>query len=326
MDNYFKNILAPILSSACKKVYDLMTVKNNEFIQIKQLHEDAISSVLLKELAKLGEDSNLRVKIKSLDVKESSTGMDFDIWIGANDSQFVRLIVQAKSMLNETSVQSSYGQMKLSQCEKLIKQRESKDYALDTYKPIPLYFFYQHLINKKISEEFFPFINDFKIEDSSITMASAYSVKQLLDSQKKIDVKSPQDSFSLKFEEIHENKIYGEWADDLSIFKMEECNNKQIGLPITCLSDLSNERIEKYRQIKRITPLNTVGFFFFFSFDDSSAPLRSYPINSSKIMELYDKEPAGGHKIKHVIIIDDNKLSIRQKSEKRKIIISQIIK
>ena len=95
MDEFCK-IFKECLQQTSKKVYDILRVITDPNINIRQVHEDGVSSVILKELSKM-KNKFITLKIKSLDVNENTSGMDFDIWIGENDQKFVRLVVQAKS-------------------------------------------------------------------------------------------------------------------------------------------------------------------------------------------------------------------------------------
>ena len=82
------------------RIYDLLEVFNSDRANIRQLNEDAVSSIILKDLARIN-TTKLSVKVKSLEVDEAKTGVDFDIWIGEDDSRYIRMLVQAKSFRNQ---------------------------------------------------------------------------------------------------------------------------------------------------------------------------------------------------------------------------------
>jgi len=313
-----RNVFEKKLMSISRKIYDLMRVVKDDETNIRQLNEDAISSVILKEILSLRDDG-FSVMAKSLELKESESGMDFDIWIGENDEKYIRLIVQAKNFKNNTKDDEYYENVKLEQCEKLIAQTKHKDYLCDKYEPIPFYFFYQHLASENIKEKYFDFIEDFGIEHTGITMTTAHGLKKLLKRKKCANHNRER----LKFSEIHENKIEGNWASDLSIFDMVKFEDTNIGLPLHCLSDLTVEMVDKFNKLNKPSPQTSFGFFFFFPLGKDL--IKIHETNSVKILELHEKNECYSSKIKNLIIIDDTKKAERDKLKLRESKLKRIL-
>src|SRR5690606_26873891 len=106
----------------------------------------------LEELSKKG----LHVDVKSLKIKEGETGKDFDLWIGENDTHYLRFSVQAKSFGNNTKTSESYN-INEDQCDKIIAHASSQK-----ERSYPLYFLYQHIEDDNLAKNHFSFLKDFK--------------------------------------------------------------------------------------------------------------------------------------------------------------------
>lgn len=276
-----------LFKSISEDIHKLLEVYNDEKIKIKQLHEDAIGSIILKRLIEL-QTFGLKVEINSLKTNESKTGIDFDIWIGENDSKFFRLYVQAKSLKNETKVTGRYT-IKKEQCKKLIEHAKNKHCAY------PMYFLYQYIKDEDLKKKHFKFLKNFKNKYSSITFASAHNIAKLVDEKK------------IAFADIHKNNIEkSEWKNPIfDLFKKEE---KNIGLPFYLLYDLTLSNIEKFQAFIGNSG-NCLGFFFFFFFGEDF-PFKIHKITSEEIIKKYSVNDENSDvQRKNLIIINYNKFN-----------------
>lgn len=266
--------------------YEILEVFNTPDNNIRQVHEDAISSIILKKIAKL-QEKEIFVKTKSLGTYENRTGIDFDIWIGENDEKYIRLLVQAKSFLNKTNVNDKYNIDKL-QCNKLI------EFAKKKHKAFPLYFFYQYINDKNLKTNHFPFLDNFKNEHSSITFTSALHIqKQIIEKR-------------LRFSDIHKNNFAKNWKND--IYEIFENADENICLPLYLLHDISPSKIEKFQNLIS-TKNNSLGFFFLFlkDFFFEDFPFEIHKINSKIIEQKYGINNFESEiNIKNLLIINNN--------------------
>jgi len=292
MNNHSKK-LKSIFQNISIKVHDLLFVFDNSDCKIRQINEDGISSIILKEIAKLNEQG-VKTKVKSLDVQESETGIDFDIWIGENDNKYIRLLVQAKSFLNHTKISNSFS-FDDAQCIKLINHAKQK------HEAFPLYFLYQYIVDNNLKEKHFNFIEDFIDPFSSITFTSAQNILQCIESKE------------TKFKDVHENVFEKKWINDIfSIFEKQDIH--KVALPFYLLHDLSPSKIEKFNKLvsKRN---NTLGFFFFFFFFQEDA-FKIHDISAKEIEKIYSVNPTESElKIKNLVIINDNFQQMRKRNK-----------
>lgn len=287
MNNHSK-LLKETFLDISNIVYDLLEVFNSEENNIRQLHEDAISSIILKKLAKL-KTKGIFVKTKSLDVLETNTGIDFDIWIGENDEKYIRFLAQAKSFGNNTTTNNKYD-MDAKQCEKLIAASKRE------HKAFPLYFLYQHINDINLQNDHFSFLEEFTQEHSSITFASAFNIKKQIANK------------NLKFSEIHKNDFKSKWNNDL--YNLFENKIENIGLPLHLLYDISPTKIEKFQNLIA-NKNNSLGFFFFFIFQDF--PFEIHTISHKDIDEIYGSNSIKNeNNVKNLIIINDSQKAIRE--------------
>jgi len=289
--NIHSNLLKETLFKISNTAYDLLEVFNTDENKIRQIHEDAISSIILKKIAKLSENG-IFVKTKSLEVNEGKTGIDFDIWIGEDDKKYIRFIVQAKSFGNNKSVDKKYNIDK-EQCDKII------EFAKVGHKAFPLYFLYQYINDKNLKANHFSFLEEFENEHSSITFTSALNIQKQIEANK------------LKFSEIHENDFESNWKND--IYKLFEESKENIGLPLYLLHDISPSKIEKFQNLIS-TKKNSLGFFFFFFFEDF--PFEIHKITSNEIEKKYGQNSLeSDFNIKNLIIINDSYKTIRERNK-----------
>lgn len=269
--------------------YELLEVTGEP---IRQVHEDGISSIILKKIARL-KDEGIYVKTQSLQVNESKTGIDFNLWIGENDDSYIRLIIQAKSFHNQKSVEKSYSIDK-EQCDKILDQSKIE------HEAFPMYFLYQHIIDDDLKKNHFAFLKDFKHEYSSITFTSAKNMKVLIENEE------------LKFSEIHKNDFGKRWNND--IYSLFELDDRNIGLPFYLLHDISPSKIEKFKHLIS-TKNNSLGFFFFFFFGENY-PFKIHKITAKQIEEKYgNNNPDHDVQFKNLIIINDNMKLRRDREE-----------
>ena len=280
---HYSQKLKEIYQNISKLAYELLEVTDEP---IRQVHEDGVSSIFLKKIASL-KKHGFYVKTKSLKVNERKTGVDFDLWIGENDKNYVRFTVQAKSFGNNTKTSQKYD-IDEDQCDKIIKHSENTE-----HQSYPLYFLYQYIIDKDLKEKHFSFLDDFEDELSSITFSSAYNIQKLIANQK------------LKFSDIHENKIKNKWRNQ--IYDLFE-NNEKVGLPIYLLHDLSPSRIKKFQKLTSLKN-TSLGFFFFFPFGDN--PIKIHRINAKKIEEKLGSNRHKNFHFKKLLIINDSNKSFR---------------
>lgn len=284
-------LLKKTLKEISKLAYEILEVNDK---LVRQVHEDAISSIILKKIGKLKEHG-LSVTTKSLNVKEGTTGMDFDLWIGQNDEEYIRFIVQAKSFGNKTDTDDKYEFNKI-QCNKLIS------HAKKEHSAFPLYFLYQHIDDKNLKKNHFSFLKDFKDEYSSITFTSAENIKQAISNTK------------IKFSEIHTNEFEHRWKND--IYEIFQNKKQNIGLPLYLLYDVSPEKIKKFQKLISDKE-NSLGFFFFFFFFffGEEMPFNIHKITSKEILEIYGNDKKdGGSEFKNLIIINDNDQFIAERN------------
>lgn len=292
--NVFSEKLRKTLIDASAKVYDMLEVFDEEPIKIRQVHEDGISSILLKQLARLRSE-DIYVKIKSLDVDEAKTGVDFNLWIGENDKSYIRLVVQAKSLLNECSTESSY-KIDIEQCEKIISHSGEKPQAF------PMYFLYQHIKHPELKEKHFSFLEDFLHEHSGITVTSAFNILKLSKAKKMKELPKKK---SVKFSEIHNNQLKHKWKND--IYGLFEKNDEKVGLPLYCLYDISPSKVEQFNRLIS-DRLNSARYFYFFPhfFMGENFPLRPHKITAEEIVKRYGQnDPKSEVQFKNLIIIND---------------------
>lgn len=286
------DLLKKTLLKTSNIAYEMLEVFDTKENNIRQVHEDAISSILLKNIAKLSE-KGIFVKTKSLEVNEGKTGIDFDIWIGEDDKKYIRFVVQAKSFGNNTSVDKKY-KIDEEQCDKIIK------FAKTNHTAFPLYFLYQYINDKNLKTNHFSFLEDFENEHSSITFTSALNIQKQISENK------------LKFSEIHENDFESNWKND--IYKLFEKSKENIGLPLYLLHDISPSKIEKFQNLIS-TKKNSLGFFFFFFFEDF--PFEIHNITSKQIEEKYGENNSESEfNFKNLIIINDDFKTIRERNRK----------
>jgi hypothetical protein len=286
------NLLKDTLVKISYTAYDLLEVFKTKENNIRQLHEDAISSFILKRIAKL-KDSGIFIKTKSLKVSESKTGFDFDLWIGEDDKKYIRFYIQAKSFGNKTKVDQKF-KIDKDQCDRLIEHSQKG------HKAFPLYFLYQYIDDKNLKNEHFSFLEEFKNEHSSITFTSALNIQKRISEDK------------LKFSEIHENNFESNWKND--IYKLFEERKENIGLPLYLMYDISPSKIEKFQNLIS-NKNNSLGFFFFFFYEDF--PFEIHKITSKEIDEKYGKNNSEREiESKNLIIINDNFKTIRERNRK----------
>jgi hypothetical protein len=294
--NTHKKILKNHLQKISTEIYHLLEVFNSDDIFIRQINEDGISSIILKKIAKL-KNRGYCVRAKSLNVHENETGVDFDLWIGEDDEKYIRLLIQAKSFKNNIKVTDSYI-LNEKQCENLIT------HSKEEHKAFPIYFFYQHLEDRDLKTKHFPFIKDFKNEYSSITFASAYSVLNQIKDKK------------VRFSDIHENKIEKKWVND--IYSLLEDENKQIGLPLYLLYDLSPSQIEKFLKLID-TKNNSAKFLLLLLMLDDKHPFEIHKISANEIEKKYGfNESESAIQRKNLLIINDKNKFVRDRVKKLK--------
>lgn len=287
--NEFNKKLKETFTTISELAYELLEVTGEP---IRQVHEDAISSVILKKIAKL-KDEGIYVKTQSLKVYESKTGVDFNLWIGENDQEYIRLMVQAKSFQNNTNIEDSYS-VGIEQCNKIL------DHAKIKHEAYPVYFLYQHIIDNDLKKNHFAFLEDFKHEYSSITFTSAKNMKGLIENSQ------------LKFAEIHKNDFNKRWNND--IYSLFELDDKNIGLPFYLLYDISPSKIKSFQNLVG-TKNNSLGFFFFFLFGENY-PFKVHKITAKQIMEKYgNNNPDSEIQFKNLVIINDNMKLKRDREE-----------
>ncbi|MFH7017020.1 hypothetical protein [Flavobacterium sp. FlaQc-47] len=289
--NIHSSILKETLLKISNTAYDFLEVFDTKENKIRQVHEDAISSILLKKIAKLS-DQGIYVKTKSLDVLEGQTGIDFDIWIGEDDKNYIRFVVQAKNFGNQTSLDAKYI-IKKEQCDKIIT------FAKKEHTAFPLYFLYQFIDDKSLKSKHFSFLEEFENSNSSITFTSAINIQKQIAENK------------LKFSDIHKNDFERTWKND--IYKLFEKEKENIALPLYLLYDISPSKIKKFQELIS-TKNNSLGFFFFFFFEGS--PFEIHKITSKDIEEKYGKNTSERYcPVKNLIIINDNYKTIRDRTK-----------
>lgn len=288
----FGETLKKALKKASETIFDYMKVLNDSDISIRQVNEDGLSSIILKQLVDL-KSEDIFVKIKSLDVKESQTGMDFDIWLGENDSSYFRIVCQAKSFRNNTKASDSYVFDK-AQCSKLI------NYSKKNHKAFPMYFLYQH-IDECLKNKYFSFLEDFQQAYSGVTITSAHNIKGLFKTN------------NFSFDYIHSNKISENWKNN--IYELFHKKDKCIGLPLYCLYNVAPSSIEQFQRLIS-NKNNSVGYFYYFAFGEDF-PIESHKISAKQIEELYGKnEEKSEVGFKNLVIINDNHKKLRDRIHK----------
>lgn len=283
-------ILKNTFQEIAELAFEILEVFNEEDTKIKQVHEDGVSSIILKKIARL-KKKGLFVKAKSLEIFEKTSGADFDIWIGENDSRYIRLIVQAKSFGNKTSIDDSYS-IDLVQCEKLIAHSAKK------HESFPLYFLYQYIDDVNLRRNHFSFLEDFKQEYSSITFTSAYNIRELSKNKE------------LKFSDIHRNELKSNWKNN--IYEIFENSDDKIGLPLYLLYDISPSSVEKFQKL--ISPKNnSLGFFLLLLLLlGENFPFKIHKITAKEIEERYGRNRLESEvQFKNLIIINDDFKSFR---------------
>jgi hypothetical protein len=284
MNNYNETLKAA-LQKITKFVFEILEVIDEKGILIRQIHEDAVSSIFLKQISKLREQ-NICIKAKSLCVYEGKTGMDFDLWIGENDNSYIRLIVQAKSFGNQTSTDNSYN-ISVDQCNKII------EYSKENHESFPLYFLYQYIKDSNLKKDYFSFISEFINEHSSITFTSAYNIQNAAKEGK------------LKFSDIHKNDFKYEWKNN--IYDLFQHPNESIGLPLYLLNDITPSKINKFQKLIS-EKHNSLKFFFFFQSEEP--PFKIHKISASEIESKYGQNnPESELQFKNLLIIN-NKLNV----------------
>lgn len=288
--NAFSQRLKKTFQEISKSIFEFIEVVNPE---IRQVNEDGISSIILKKISKLKEHG-IFVKTKSLEVKEGSTGVDFDLWIGENDKEYIRLLIQAKSFGNQTKAENSY-KIDGVQCDKIIL------YSKKEHESFPLYFLYQHIKDENLSNDYFSFLEDFVRDYSAVTMTSAYNIRRLINDK------------NLKFSDIHENKFEKSWRNNIyELFQNEE---NKIGLPFYLLHDISPSKIKSFQELISCKN-NSLGFFFFFFFGEKF-PFQLHEITAEEIENLYSKNVDESEiQFKNLIIINDNHKLMRDNAER----------
>ena len=294
MDIIINQQLQKVLRRASHQTFDIMKTVNNDNINIRQVHEDGLSSIFLKNLATFASEDYF-VKIKSLEVNEPETAMDFDIWIGENDSTYVRLCVQAKSFKNNDDPNKKYSSFELDQCQKLIGYSGCKTGYNNNHKGIPLYFLYQYL-----KEIFFPFLDDFVDKDVGITITSAKNIESLIEQE------------APSFKDIHLNSIEKKWNNFYDLLK----NSKsQVALPLFTLADLNPTLLYRFNKLNRDSNSSLGFFFFFFLISDEYAPIDS---NIRNIEKYYGNNTDRPIEFKNLVIINDKHASTRERIKRIK--------
>ncbi|WP_417558589.1 DUF6615 family protein [Mesoflavibacter zeaxanthinifaciens] len=305
MNDYIKK-LDKTYKEIATLAYELLEVDNPE---IRQIHEDGISSMILKKIEKL-KLLGYSVKTKSLKINENETGKDFDLWIGENDNRYVRFSVQAKSFRNNTQLDESYD-INFNQCENLINHA-----AFQKHRSYPLYFLYQYINDKSLAQKHFAFLDDFVPEFSSITFTSAFAMKTHISKNE------------LEFQQIHLNDIKdSRWIDEAYyLFEKEE---QSIGLPLYCLRDISPSKVEKFERLTS-DKNNSFGYFYFFFFGQNEK-FYIHDISSLEILKLYgtNERVIKGYEgimpleTKNLLIINDNNKLLRERTENLNSVINE---
>ncbi len=294
--NDFSKRLKDTFQEISKSVFEFIEVVNPE---IRQVNEDGISSIILKKIFKL-KNYGIFVKTKSLDVCESKTGVDFDLWIGENDNRYIRLIIQAKSFGNKTNPSNSYDIRDSVQCNKIIAHSKRE------HESFPIYFLYQHIKDDKLKANYFSFLDDFEYEYSSVTVASAFSIKAHIESKE------------LSFSNIHQNRLDNRWKN--VIYELFEQEDKNIGLPFYLLYDISPSKIERFQKLIN-NKNNSFGFFFYFFFGEKF-PFKVHNITAEKIEQLYGENSADAEiQFKNLIIINDSNKLMRDRAKELEILL-----
>ncbi len=288
--NEFSQALKETLENISTLAYSVLEVTGEP---IRQVHEDAISSIILKRIAKL-QEHGIATKTKSLEVNEGKSGVDFDLWIGENDSKFIRFTVQAKSFGNNHLPRQKYS-IGAEQCDKIISHSKK-----GPHPSFPLYFLYQYISDSTIHHKNFKFLGGFKQELSSITFSSAYNIRTLIANEE------------LKFSDIHRNKLDGRWKND--IYELFEKKDEKIGLPLYLLYDISPSKVENFNKLIS-TKNNSAGFFFFFNFSEQF-PFKIHNISQKEISKLYGaNQPDNDIQVKNLVIINDANKIVRDRNK-----------
>ena len=273
-----------------KTIYELMEVVDPK---IKQIHEDGISSIILKNISRLRQNG-LHVKTQSLDVYEGKTGIDYHLWIGENDNRYLRFIVQAKSFGNYTDINDSYTYTKKyqQQCETIIEEAKKGE------KAFPLYFLYQHINDDSSLHNCFSFLDDFEPPFSGVTVTSAYN---MLEHYKSKD---------LKFSDIHQNTFNKIWKND--IYEVFQNFGKEIGLPLYLLHDISPTSIDRFNKLISDKE-NSLKLLFLLLFPENFQ-FEPLEITMEGIIKRYGENQKDCEiQYKNLIIIDDKNKGRREK-------------
>ncbi|HCY43687.1 MAG TPA: hypothetical protein DHV48_20530 [Prolixibacteraceae bacterium] len=294
----FSKVLKQTLQDISFIVYDLLEVHDDgSNIRIRQVHEDGVSSIILKKLAKL-KNQGFNIVAKNLGVHEKKTGIDFNLWIGENDEKYIRLLVQAKSFGNQMNTENSYS-IDSEQCEMILAHSEKE------HESFPLYFLYQFIDDPNLKLYHFSFLEDFRNEYTSVTFTSAYNIQKLIKSK------------NLKFSDIHKNDFQGVWKNNaFDIFQQIE---EQIGLPLYLLHDISPSSVEKFQTLIS-TKENSLGLLLLLLLlFGENFPFKIHKITAAQIEELYGKnDPESEVQFKNLVIINDNFKLIRDRQKKLK--------
>ncbi|MCR6641103.1 MAG: hypothetical protein NVV82_19445 [Sporocytophaga sp.] len=263
--NYERD-LYDCFSAASSDVWNLLSPldDNEKKIKISAIREDALTTIICRKIVKSCPSYVKRVftpptyskKLNS--AAENRSGMDLHLWIGNNDEEYIPFYIQAKSLRNAHSIDSTYD-LDLDQCKKLIAFSKGKE---NFPKGIPLYFLYQNL---KISQDdFLLFKKDcdeiIKFEDLGVLFTHARIIEGIKDSGKNVSL-----------------RLLMEKKDTL----FTKCEDKTKVCQYLTLSPFKTiAQGEPYfaKEFNKIYHSETANFFFFFFFFESNPFYNEKPL------------------------------------------------
>lgn len=165
--------LEQTLKAASYKVWlELEPVPMTSNVKIFEVREEALTTMALKEIYKASCPNVERIEMVSA-IFEATSGYDFELAIGSKrKGEFVRFFFQSKKLKGK-SLKDSYTEIKFEQTNDLINYSRK-------YKSLPMYAFYNHLMENDIRlHDYYNSATPFDKQSMGITISAAYSVYRL---------------------------------------------------------------------------------------------------------------------------------------------------